>query len=377
MSSARALITAQGWPIKPTAAFKIAIWIGEGEAPAAYMSGKLAVFVSMHSKSTPDWYVTVYDARTQPIRDVTITGGKPPAKDPIGLPPLRDIARLPGWLVEASKVLGCVLDAARVDAGRAKGAEAAIAEWLRLASVKPDGGRAAPKTLLEWAGSPCPAVFDPKTQAREQKIVRTLLPVESADLTADEARRVAARIMAARAFVLTAAVGATMSDVMREALADALLVREWALSSPLHFRFLSKALHLAPGPEIEAFEKRAKQLFVPLPKMLERASTLPSTPALVAAAQAACTTFAPWEKPVALGIPEDWLVFVLLARDGSKASAAAVRAAVLAQEAAAVRARDDELRCAAVVAKIASSAQTAPFHALAKELASLAGPRVP
>lgn len=246
MSSARALIIAQGWPIKPNAAFKIAVWIGEGEAPTAYMSGKLAVFVSMHSKSTPDWYVTVYDARSQPVRDVTITGGKPPATDSIGLPPLRDIARLPVWLVEASKVLGCVLDAARVDAGRANSAEPAIAEWLRIASVKPDGRRAAPKALLEWTDSPCPAIFDPKTQAREQKIVSKLLPVESADLTADNARRVAARIMAARSFVLTNRVPAwyriparyrvsgTDSVTPVSAPADTQLVVSWWYQSMIH-----------------------------------------------------------------------------------------------------------------------------------------------
>jgi len=211
--------------------------------------------------------------------------------------------------------------------------------------------------------------FGAKLEDQERRLVRRLLPLESAGLSIGEARRVADRIMAAKFFVLTAALGAEMSEVMRSALAEALLESRHGLSEPLRFRFLSKALALAPGREIEAFEKRARQLFKPLPAILKLASTLPSTPRLVAAAKSACETFEPWDPPVPLGNPSDWVVLVLLAREGNRAAADAMRALVRIQDEAAERSGDASVRCAPAVRRIARSAATPAFDALARELA--------
>jgi hypothetical protein len=180
--------------------------------------------------------------------------------------------------------------------------------------------------------------------------------------------------MAAQQFVLTQALGARMSDVMRRALASTLLQPENGHSTPLLNRFLSKALELAPGAEIEAFMKRANQMWGPLRRMLPKASTLPVTPALVAAAQAACSTFEPRTPLVALGVPADWIVFVVLALDGSRASADALLAVVRAQEGAADRAGDANLRCAAAATAIAKTGKTPAFAHVAERLGAMVIP---
>jgi hypothetical protein len=368
MTTARQLIASEKWPVK--GAFWVRVWIGEGTPPKAYVSGIVVVYLSLRSTERPDWYVTVYDGRGKMPVEMTFRGGRA-EKDPLGLPPLDDLARLPAWLPEIARKLGCKLDAASVDAGRAKRAEPAIAEWLGVGSVSKAGDVATPTSVVEWAESPAPTIYDPKTIAGERAILAKLLPV-APPLTRAQARAVAKRIVGARHFVLTTVLGAPMPDTMRRALAAALVDADVGHDAPIRLRFLSKAIELAPPADLVAFEKRASTLFRPLRVLLEKASTVPVTPALAEAARAACMSFVPRNPPTALDTPADWLVLVLLAVDGSAASAKALLTVTHAQDAAAAKAGDPRARISPVAAQVARVGKGRAFAEAAKQLEAMA-----
>ncbi len=359
----RQLFKRLGWPVSEKAPFNIRISFGEGTPPFDTRLG----YASLHlrsKKDEPDWSIWV----TSPGGGGTEIWDDAVLSNSLGLPSLVDLTLFPEWLRGVRPRCGGSLATALIDAGRSAKAEPSIERWLSWeTTVFASTRRAAIErmSLLEWVSAPREFPGLQELAAAKRRVSRQL-ETDTSGLSAAELRAVADRVVDQQDEFLPVALGCRLPGPMRVALAESLVDPSRFHASHLQARFLSVALETATLEDVAAYDKAVRGFGLRLSSMVERRARLPVTPALVSAARTACLGF---ELPRYLPSCEnrDASVFLLLAIDGTDASAEALGRVLGLLGAAAAAGRSDASSHRSAALSIARTVGSAGFRRLAQE----------
>ncbi len=318
----RELFKRLNWPVLEKLGFNISVTFGDGEPPFFGNAERWTAHLRMTSeKDVPEWSI---GATSPDGRSTSIWVGKPMYND-LDLPPIDGLAAVPDWLRAVRARADGALSVAFIDAGRNKRAEPDIERWLGwqvtvLASTR--RARSDATRLLDWAGAPR-SPYDPKALAAEQRRVARQLEADAGGLSVSELRRVTDRVVEQTALFLRSVLSASLSDSVRNALADSLSDTRCFQADALQHLFLAISLRTVPLGEVAAYYRAVGMYSGRLAGLLTCRAKIPATPRLVQAARDACLRF---EVPSYLPscTNADASVFLLLAMDGSSASADAL-----------------------------------------------------
>lgn len=179
---------------------------------------------------------------------------------------------------------------------------------------------------------------------------------DAGELSGPELRRVVDRIVDQGAMFLKPVLAAPLPESVRLSLSDSLGDPSRFHASPLQHLFLAIALRSANLEEIASYYKTVGGFPSRLASMIERRTKLSVVPSLVHAATEACLRF---ELPRYLGscANEDASIFMLLAMDGSQASAEALRRLVGMLHAASDAGRSDTDHHRAIALSVAKQVE--------------------
>lgn len=357
----RQLFERLDWPVSAKAPFDIRIRFGDGEPPFAAVTGHwFAVLHLRAKKDEPDWSIWV----APPEGAGTEIWEGSFMSNALELPPLVDLVAFPGWLRDVRARTKGALSVAHLDAGRNGKAEPHIQRWLGWDSTvltSTTSARTKETSLIDWANAPPPKFYVPKLLAADQKRVARQLVTDTGELSGPELRRVVDRIVDQGALFLKPVLAAPLPESVRLSLSDSLGDPSRFHASPLQHLFLAIALRSASLEEIASYFKTVGGFPSRIASMIERRTKLGVTPSLVHAATEACLRF---ELPRYLGScsNEDASIFMLLAMDGSQASAEALRRLVGILHAASDAGRSDTDHHGATALSVAKQVGSAAFQ---------------
>ena len=295
-----------------------------------FSTGFAQLQVTLDSRQRPSWFCILSCDKT-----TTRVAGGTMLENGFGLPPVTDFGQVPAWLEVVARTLEADFDRgndAAIDIGRRF---TPIVPQLRAWLFEP-GRKVAPAsepTLLEWAGQTPPTSSTIGSMRREAAWVGSQL-AKLGTTNRTELAMIARRIAGDLHGCLLREALRVDHAAFRAALGREILAIGELGGWPLYRRVLGRALVDGADPgQVAAFHKLVTAL-AHLPGVLKKKGAFAGFPDVVDAARKVGRGW----RAVATSSPEDlsvacFGVLVLLARDGSKTSRAAIDTVVDGQAA--------------------------------------------